>query len=286
MAIDLPTLRQNPIFQATAPPKSLTATLKSFSTVDQAIEKKLKQSNQLITAGVITSFGSFFLFVLAIGFVTLPIGIGLLIWGIVLKNQYKGLNIPNYRYELLAELVPMLGRDMAANQPLKLTFDTRPPDIPSKKIETISHPRRARWKIDRFEDPWLELTGEFLDGTHFEIAAIEHFQSHHGWKRSRSGKSKHKRKPKPKGQELELRLVCPRSKYGALTVLKEDIPAAVKLPPETRLKTVGSKDNKLRLLVKTSPYMGSQELYKTFSMMFLSLYHVLNLSRQLSKKTS
>lgn len=285
MAIDLKTLREQPIYQASSTAEVLLVKLRSLSQVDAEVEQQLRKANTLLWVGIAVIFLSFFLFVLGIGFFTLPLGIGLAVWGGISRQRLGKINIPNYRYELMAQVLEMLRRDMAPQQKVDLKLVLTPVDRPEKKIDTIPHPSRTRFQIDRHEDPWLELSSEFLDGTRFTLSAIELFQSHHGWKRSRSGKQKHKRKPKPKGQLFSLTLAFSRRKYGAVTVLSEEIAGAVQLPPTARLKGVDSRDNKLTLRIKTAQAIPVNDLYQSVSLMFLSLYQVLNLSRELSKQS-
>lgn len=284
MAIDIKTLRQQPIYQANTSAESLLDELSSLSQVDTEIERKLKSANIFLWVGIAVVFVSFFLFVLGIGFLILPVGLGLAVWGGIQRHRLVKINIPNYRYRLLLQVLQMLLRDMAPNQPVTVKLGLAPAELPEKKIDTIPHPSRSGWKVDRYVDPWLELSSELLDGTRFTLSATELFQSHHGWKRSRSGKSKHKRKPKPKGQVLNLNLAFSRRKYNAVSQLGNDLEGAIQLPATARLKAIENRDNKLALQVKSSPPPSADVLYETISLMFLSIYQILNLSRELSKQ--
>lgn len=284
MALDIQTLRTQSTYQATALANTLSSEIQTLSAIDQQVEKALKRANTLLIVGIVLTFISIFLMAIAVGFITLPIGLGLAIWGGISGHRLRKINIPNYRYELLGQVLAMLNRDLKPDQPLTLQLGLTPVEQPTKKQETLPHRYRQGWKIDRYEDPWLSLAGELDDGTEFTLTATEHHQSHYGWKRGRSGKMKYKRKAKPKGQEIILALSVSRRKYGAITVLQNDLGGAIKLPAFAQLKGISLRDNKLTLRLKTLPSAASKELYQATSLMFLSLYHVLNLSRQLSKK--
>ncbi|HEY9880963.1 MAG TPA: hypothetical protein V6D29_21065 [Leptolyngbyaceae cyanobacterium] len=283
MAVDIKTLRQQPVYQANTSAEALLDELTSLTQVDTQIEQKLKTATTLLWVGVVVTFISFFLLAVGIGFVTLAVGLGMAIWGGISRQRLVKINVPNYRYELVIRLLQMLLRDMAPSQPVNLKLGLTPVELPAKKVDTIPHPSRARWSIDRYTDPWLELSSELLDGTRFTLSATELFQSHHGWKRGRSGKNKYKRKPKPKGHLLSLNLAFSRRKYAAVTQLS-DLHGAVKLPSTARLKDVENRENKLALEVKSSPPPSTDVLYETISLMFLSVYQILNLSRELSKQ--
>ena len=175
-----------------------------------------------------------------------------------------------------------------ANYGLNLVFS--PPNEKKKKIETVPHPSRSGWKVDVFRDPWFTLRGEFLDGTRFLVTIVERYQTAYGWKRGSSGKSKYKSKSKSKGLELQIVLSYSRRKYGAIKVLQPDAEAAIHLPANVRLRDLKLTDKGMKLSAKLLPDAANptkdltEALDTTMTMMFLSLYQILNLARVLSKK--
>ncbi len=178
---------------------------------------------------------------------------------------------------------------MDAQTPLNVNLVLSSPIDATKKIQTTPHPHRHGWKIDHHRDPWLTIEGVFLDGTRFHLAATALHITQYGWKRGRSGKSKFKKKSKEKGQELEVTLKCSRRKYGALSVLKQDAMGAIRLPESARLRRFKASDHDLYLQIKTPAWIGSdqaQQLHHAITMMFLSLYQILNLAKLLSKKAN
>lgn len=289
MAIDLNQFGKTLTYTITAPVSEILADLQTLGEFDRLAEKKHKQFTTILVVSIIGSFISFFLFAIAVGFATLPICLILAIYSGIMVNRYNRRNIPNYRYEVLQKLLPTLCQDMDAQVPLNVHLALSSPTEATKKIQTTPHPHRHGWKIDHFRDPWLTVQGVFLDGTRFNLAATALHITQYGWKRGRSGKSKFKKKSKEKGQELEMTLTCSRRKYGALSVLKQDAIGAIRLPEAARLRRFKVSDNDLYLKIKTPAWIGSdqsQQLHQAITMMFLSLYQILNLARLLSKKAN
>ncbi len=205
------------------------------------------------------------------------------------QNQVYGeVKVPYYRYLTLKKVLYLLRRDLEedANVDVRLAID---PVIDKRKC--YQSDRRQDWQIDCFWDDWLMIQGQFIDGTQFVLSGAEIAVAQYGLKRSRSGKKKYKMKAKGKGLEIGLSLSFPRRKYGAISLLKHEAAAAIKLPDLVQLKTFQMKGNRMYLRVKTPSESAPSKtnidsLYATIVMMFLSLYQILNLARVLSKKTA
>ena len=310
MAVDLKLFRKNLTYQRTAPVKQLAIDMGAIAKIDKEAEAKQKRFQILLIATIVVAV----LLAIVLGaanapspFVMMILIVGLaagVYFGIMLA-RYSRINVPNYRYGTLSKVLPLLGHDLESNANVNVKLILSKATEKKKRVDTIPHPSRSGWKIDRFQDDWLAAQGQFVDGTQFVLTATELAVAQHGWKRSRSGKMKHKRKEKSKALELSLTLNFPRRKYGAISVLKNEAEEAIQLPDFVQLKSLRVKDNSMYLKVKTPPWVdrlphsnktwGSEnmhsvqsieELYKTISMMFLSLYHILNLARTLSKKTT
>ena len=269
--------------------KKLIADLILIQESDAIAEEKQKKLGNILTlvsicCGVLLFISFFFppLFILL--FI-------LLIPLIILTVQWNGQrkrNIANERYEIPKLLLPKFLRDMEPESLVHLAIDFSDPKDKRKKVDTIPDPRRPKWKIDRYTDPWLKLEGQLLDQTRFQIAMTEFTIEKYGWKRSRSGKSKFKRKAKPKGLEVALSLQFSRNKYGAISMLQDALPEAIKLPPKARVKRLKVSENRLLLAVKIpaasfSKNVDPEEVDHLVTQMFLSLYQGLNLAKQLSK---
>jgi multimeric flavodoxin WrbA len=90
-----------------------------------------------------------------------------------------------------------------------------------------------------------------------------------------------------KGSEIILKVNCSPRQYGAIKVLREEAREAIQLPPGVEVKGLKITDKAILLNVIVPPNSGakSQEtLYKIITMMFLSLYQILNLAKMLTKK--
>ena len=194
------------------------------------------------------------------------------------------------RYQLPIELAQMLSRDMAPQAPITAHIDFSKPMLRRKRVLVRPWPKRSKWTESLFVDPWLTLSGQFLDGTTFTLSLTDVTVQRKGSKRSRSGKIKLKKKTKPKGVEVKLLLTYLRKKYGAMCLLNDQLPQALDLPANVTVKKVQASDRQFLLRVKVPAYSryltspeASQGLYSLTTRMLLSAYQALNLAKQLSK---
>jgi hypothetical protein len=289
MSLDFATLHKTLTYQSTAPIQQILADLEEIGQLEQVHKKKRKSSTTILALAVVGCIVSF-VFV----FIFPPIGVLLLLLCTILivqmslkLLQHSWLNPPKYRPELIKKLLEMLSRDMAENASLTTQINLDQPKHDRKKTHTIPHPHRKDWKIDLYRDPWLSLGGKFQDGTRFLVSTTELYQKQYGWKRGRSGKSKYKSKEQSKASEIDIKLNFSQKKYGAIKALKQGAIDAVTLPDYAQIKRLEMSDNYIYLAIKirhiSSMNLGS-DLYQAITMMFLSLYQVLNLARILSKK--
>jgi hypothetical protein len=79
-------------------------------------------------------------------------------------------------------------------------------------------------------------------------------------------------------------LSFPSKKYGSIHVIQKAAPEAVKLPEEVNLKRMKVTPKVINLTVNTPQDLNQEEMYQTITMMFLSLYQVLNFAKMLSKR--
>lgn len=292
MTLNLESFRQTLVYDQRSTAKKLIADLILIEESDAVAEEKQKKLGNILTIVVTGFFLCLFVGIsfrplwILVAILTVPLVILTILW-----NRQKKRNISNERYEIPKLLIPKFLRDMQPDTAFHLAIDFSNPKAKHKKVDTIPDPRRPRWKIDRYTDPWLQLEGQFLDQTRFQVAITEFTIEKYGWKRSRSGKSKFKRKTKPKGLEVALSLQFSRNKYGAISMLQESLPEAIRLPNNARLKRLKVNDNRLLLAVKIPPASyarnaDTQEVDHLVTQMFLSLYHGLNLAKQLSRTVS
>jgi hypothetical protein len=199
-------------------------------------------------------------------------------------SYYHKLKLRDYRYELPKKILSMVNRDRTPNSNIKIMIHFTPVGKLGKKIQTIPHARKRGWKIDIFEDKWLTLQGEFIDSTDFLLTATEFNTRAYGWQTNNNNKSKWKSKDKLKGTDINLKLSFPRKKYGSIHIIQQAAPEAVKLPTGVQLKRMKVTSKAIDLTVQFYGNHGTEHLYKTITMMFLSLYQVLNFAKILSRR--
>lgn len=291
MPIDLDNFQRNLIYKATVPAPIILQDLNVMATIDRVAEERQKRFREMLVWFIFGVVLSIFLIYSVLNEIALVLLIGFAIAAVyagIMKRKYKHLNLQNQRYELLKKILEMLERDMENNAKINVHLVLSPPTQKDKRINTIPHPYQSGFKIDLFRDEWLKLQGQFLDKTRFILTATELYQTKYGWKQSRSGKSKYKSKSKPKGLEFSLALTCSRRRYEAIKVLQNEVTSAVKLPDMILVKRLRVTDKEMELTTKMPPsYLSGDStnlIYRTITMMYFSLYQVLNLAKMLSKK--
>ena len=276
---------KNLTYQEESQSSIILSALQKIAEIDCWAEKQEKKYFRYIWVyGGILVFSIFLCFIFfVIGLPLLIIAIIGLIYSGVQYNQYRRLNIENYRYELPKKTIAMLNRDRKGDTNLKINIDFRKPTDKAKQIKSLPHPYLPQWKMEIFADKWLTVSGEFLDGTKFYLSITEIYRTVSGWRKNSRGKLKHKSKTKFKNAQISLVLRYPSHKYGAIKAIQQEIQQAVKSPAYTVVKKVDVTDKKVDLILKSSQN-DTDSLYETITTMFLSLYQVLNLARMLSKK--
>ncbi|QIR40730.1 hypothetical protein HCG51_31230 [Tolypothrix sp. PCC 7910] len=300
MPIEFLNFRKNLIYSTTANLSNIIADLEEIENIDHLAE--LQQSKYAKRAlyyfyGIIGCFVLgfillfvtakipifvFALFALFLAVIVLTI---MTIYELVKKFKLRKLNILNYRYEVTQRIIKMLARDMDAASELEIKLSFKPTKNKENLAETIPHPTKRDWKIDKYQNQWLRLKGQLLDKTRFSLTATEGSKNQYGWKRGRSGKSKYKTKSNNVGLDVVLTLNYPQRRYGAIKVLQNEVSNAVKLPNLSHMRNVKLTDKAVHLSVRIAPQVADneEEIYQTITMMFLSLYQVLNLAKVLSK---
>jgi hypothetical protein len=296
MPINLETFCEYLTYEANAPIEKIWEDIEEIAQLDRDAEAKQAQFNKLLTGFIIAAIIIFILLFISLSSGIQPltiIGSTLFISCIIVailigsKSQaYSRLNLPNYRYELLRKILEMCQRDIENNSSVSVRLVLSKPTEKNKVVKTIPHPYQSGFKVDLYRDEWLKVKGEFLDRSRFVLSATELAQTKHGWKRSRSGKSKYKSKSKSRGLNITLMLDYSLRKYGAIKILKNEAMSAIQLPQSTQIKQLKLTDKSIDLTVKVpaSNDWHTEDIYKNITMMFLSLYQILNLARLLSKK--
>ncbi|KZL50593.1 hypothetical protein PN456_10660 [Nodularia spumigena CS-586/05] len=302
MPIELRQLRQKLIYEDTAGFDSITTDLDDIAALSQLAEIKQKKfGNQakyyFVCAAVLglvtfsissvtiaSGFLNIAVFLLYVGLVSLIIA-G--IYALFRMFKFQRLNLINYRYNLIRQVMQMLGRDLEDTHSIYLKLSFQKGENKEYKTNTLPHPYKSGWKIDIFENQWLNIKGRFLDKTRFVLTITELSKRQYGYKRSSSGKNKYKSKLKSGGLEVNLYLTYSQRRYGAVKLLQNDVRDAIKIPQFSKVRGLKVTDRNMNLTVRISPQFAEnqEKIYQTILAMFLSLYQVLNLAKMLSKET-
>ncbi len=290
MPINATSFRKTLTYTATASVAQIFQDLDEIAEIRKQIDERIKKQQSLaltvVGIGGIALSASFLLVNIIPPLVVTLGGVGstlAIIVGLILLISYSRLNIPNYRYELIKPLLSLVSRDSKENTAFNINLVFSSPTAKNKQVSSGNHPNRRRWKVQLFHDQWCNFEGELLDGNRFQLTLSELNRIASG----RNPRGKYKSKTKLKGSEIILKLNCSPRQYGAIKVLREEAREAIQLPPGVEVKGLKMTDKAILLNVIVPPDSGakSQEaLYKIVTMMFLSLYQILNLAKMLTKK--
>jgi hypothetical protein len=287
MAINLKTFAKDLTYQADTSVRQIFKDLKELAEIKQLAEQKATYFRTLGGWGVgLTIFVWFFALTnfltdwMSFGFIMFVILLISTIFCFVKLSYYNKLKLREDRYELSKKILSMVNRDRTPNSKVKIMIHFTPAGKMGKKIQTLRHPSKRGWKLDIFEDQWLTLEGKFRDNTNFSLTLTDLKRRAYGF----NARGKWKSKDKPKGTEINLKLSFPRKKYGSIHVIQKAAPEAVKLPEEVNLKRMKVTGKAIDLTVNTPYFSNYPEMYQTITMMFLSLYQVLNFAKLLSRK--
>ncbi|HZI12307.1 MAG TPA: hypothetical protein VE153_18120, partial [Myxococcus sp.] len=194
MAMDLKLFSQNPIYRARSPLAGVLQDIEQLRGIDRKAEAQ--QAKWTRSSRVASGVG---LALLVVGFVLwflLPVA--LLLFGAAWyftkqANKHQRLNLPDRRYELLAQVLTRLKPDIAPDEPLHLRVDFQSNDAPTKKLK--SH-KVGTWDAEDYLDPWLSLQVRLKDGTRLLLNAAERLRKRERTRRNPRGKYKTKRKSK------------------------------------------------------------------------------------------
>ncbi|WP_414565224.1 MULTISPECIES: hypothetical protein [unclassified Anabaena] len=294
MPIELQQFRQNLTYDVKAPLTIISTDLNDLEALSQLAElRKNKHAKKAIyyfvgaavlgVVSLIVSSLSILSLLLKLG----CIGLGIAwVYSLVMMSKFGKLNILNYRYNVTKQILDMLVRDLDEISDVYLKLSFQNDEINENKINTIAHPHRTGWKIDIYQNQWLNIQGIFLDKTRFKLTTMGLTKKQYGWKRGRSGKSKYKSKVKSVGLDINLSLTYPQRRYGAVKILKNEIRDAIKLPQVAVIRNLKITDKAMHLMVRIPPNRSKiqEDIYQTIVAMFLSLYQILNLAKMLSKE--
>ena len=301
MAINLKTFAKDLTYQANTSVRQIFKDLKELAEIKQLAEQKVAYFRTLavglwygIVLSIIVGFFAaanniaLLLFLtdwMSVVFFIFLILIITAIFCSVKQTYYNKLKLRDERCELPKKILSMVNRDRTPNSNVKIMILFTPAGEMGKKTQTLPHPlirigRKQGWKLDIFEDQWLTLEGKFQDSTNFFLTVTEINRRAYG----QNARGKWKSKNKPKGTEINLKLSFPSKKYGSIHVIQKAAPEAVKLPEQVNLKRMKVTGKAIDLTVNTPHFFKQEQMYQTITMMFLSLYQILNFAKMLSKK--
>jgi len=293
MAINLETFAKDLTYRADTSVSQIFKDLNELAEIKQLAKQKyayfknLAGGLWLVIILMLTFMLTFFMWLNAltnlIGFFLLAVLIVPAIFCSVKWSYYHKLNLRDERCELPKKILSMVNRDSTPNSNVIMVIHFTPAGEMGKEIQTLPHPRKRGWQLSIFEDRWLILEGKFLDSTNFFLTVTDLNRTAYGTKR-RGKKLVSISRNKPKGTEINLKLSFPSKKYGSIHVIQKAAPEAVKLPEEVNLKRIKVTAKAIELTVHTPPFFTQKEMYQTITMMFLSLYQVLNFAKFLSRK--
>jgi len=263
----------------------LSDALQALESLDKASEQKKQLGCLLSLGGIAGLFGGVVLAVSAqipaLSLICVG-GLAALVWGLLTRSAAGKTDFEDRRYQLLNRMSRLLEVDMAADSLWELRLDLQPVDHSSKNVGSG---KVGIWNVDYYEDPWLSLQGQLLDGTRFSVGLTEKYQYRHRKKISASGKLKHKSKTKTALQAVVS--VKPKEKrYPGAGQLGQQARGAVQVPATAQVKDLSVRENVLTLKTASRGDWTVDTTTHLLSQMLLSLYQVLNLSRKIDKAQS
>lgn len=219
-----------------------------------------------------------------------------LVFAIVQGKAYfnhSRLNLDDKKYELMNKFIRLISVDMSASELLtaRLIFGKH-----DRKEAFVKKGHVGYWNVDFFVNEWFTLNGRLLDGSKFSFSIKEKQQNRSRTSRSASGKTKHK--TKVKNAEEILMTVRPKEKrYPQLVKLVPEAAKALQIPKYAELKSFTFQQSAivLKLSIRDldcewrhgkNTAKQVKERVKLLAMMLLSVYQLLNLCRDINKKSN
>jgi hypothetical protein len=294
MSSAIDAFRRSHVYTASATVPEITSDLRAIHVIGKDIDshrrRYLKIFGILIVPAIIVGFIAIrhvfrepIIFGVLLAAIDGPCIIALLLWR-KYANRWYELRLG----ELVDRTLQTLSRDMASSAKVSVRIDMLAHNH-STKLKRKGQVKQ--WKVEYYVDPWLTLTGRLLDGSALRLAAITHFQKRSCWKKSRSGKSKLKTKSK-ESTTFSLRLRIKPRKYPRVEEIT-NAASAVQLPATVTLRKATTSADTVFLSAQlihwdNGPPPTAEKPYPvsaphTVAMMFLSAYHILNLSKAMVK---
>lgn len=279
-------LSQTRRFQGQLTTQQLTSSLVDLENLDKTSEQKKAKGGMVIACGFALAFvggiGSLAAELPVLAGICACFGIGLVIKGSIARSSAGRTDFEDRRYQLLGRMARLLGADIDPDTPINVQLDL---DKVNGRSKLVNEGKAGVWNVKFYEDPWLNLQGQLMDGTRFTVCLTEKHQDRSRTKRSASGKLKHKSKTKSAVQAV-VSLKPKEKRYPNAGALGAQARGAVQLPHGVELKDLSTRENVLTLKTASKAGWSVDSGSQLLSQMLLSLYQVLNLSRQIDKAQS
>lgn len=289
-------------YQRAATIPEIQRDLERLRTFDKHHEKRqsfhLKLMAMLIPVSLILVFVTGLLFVRGSGSLSWLCAIAAVtsvagaIFVVVKYSQHKRLNLEDKRYECLNEFLRLIAVDANQNQTFNasLVFGKH-----NRKETFVRAGKVGRWDVKYYVNDWFTVSGRLKDGSRFSISIREKQQDRSRWKHKK-GNAKLKSKVK-NSEEISLIIRPKEKRYPDLVKLVPDAPKSLQIPEYAELKSFSFQQQAivLRLAIRgsciwKSSLQGNQSINRQvkervnlLAMMLLSVYQMLNLSRELQK---
>ncbi|HEV2690543.1 MAG TPA: hypothetical protein VGV35_18425 [Bryobacteraceae bacterium] len=275
MAIDAQKLRTSGVYEVRAPFATLLQDLDQIGDMVQAAEDKRHKLRRYagiaMIAGLVSAVAAGILNTNALGFcafLAFTAGVGLFIYSFVTGRD---LHKHHDRYELLKELskTMQVDADPKAKFAVKLALKSQP-----SLLREEPFPQRKNGKQKFYEEDFITIAGELLDGTYLEETVTE-------LRRERSftnprGKSKTKTRSR---YLLAVRLGYPNDVYGDARPAQQALKEQIRVPSSATIKNVAVSE---KTIAVKAMVRVEKEIPQASAMMCLGAYRILNLARRVA----
>ncbi|MEP3478518.1 MAG: hypothetical protein ABJZ55_04665 [Fuerstiella sp.] len=284
--------RRSLTYSSTAVPSEVLQDLATIRNLDENAEHNNRFWNLVIAGCVLAMLAAIPAMMAELPVVAMLLGAAGLVSlcvSMTRKAHNNRLDVPNRRYELVAEVLGYLGKDIGPDETVTVAIDFRPHNHKSKFDRKG---KAGKWNVKYFVDSWLTLSGRLMDGTKFNISMIEKHQDRSRTSTSRSGKTKWKSKTKDASEAILQLKVKPR-RYPNLSALAGTTNShEFQLPPAVGVKAFFADDETLRLRTTSARQWdvypmqdrpGKHDGVTWLATKLMTLYGLLNSARQSAK---
>lgn len=301
------------IYEATMPVDDILRELPKIRDLDKRQEKVIESIKGKITLAIIGCVVGF-LIALASGIayfawemaqggilgiiLALAIGIPMAIWYNKLESRRyneETLEFPDEYYETAFQVLDLISEDIDSTAAVHLKLMMKPTMDPDFMVKKGKIRGFNTWNVTYYDHCWLTMSGRFLDKTKFSLTARTLAQL----RERRNPKGKYKSKSKFK-RLIRLNLRPDPTAHLYWKEVLTDAESAIQLPESIQLKKWQPNNKGITLSVHHTPTFKAVEnpaqlkgrdrnrniTPDTIMRMFLSGFHIINLSAELSRARS